>query len=381
MSSLEYIKNLIGPAIINYRGWSTSEKIIVFESDDWGTIRSSTEEYSNTILQKDEFNYDKYNRYDSLETNKDVEELFDVLLTHRNNRNEYPVFTANCIMGNPDFDKIESDNFNNYHYEIVTETFKKHPNSNRVFELWKKGLDLKIFTPQLHGREHINWRLWLANIKSYPVELELFRNKSIGYIIRGENDFYAKNSMAGLNYSNASEIEDIQMSINEGAQIFKNLFGFSSKSYIANNYIWDDIIEESWFDNGINYIQGQSKQLYTFYWRKKFGRNTKRRYLGEKNKFNQLYLVRNCSFEPCMNEHGEQEVEKCINQIKWAFKFNKPAIISTHRVNYIGAIEPINREKTLRLLELLLARILKDFPEIHFMSSDQLGDLILSSKR
>ena len=62
------------------------------------------------------------------------------------------------------------------------------------------------------------------------------------------------------------------------------------------------------------------------------------------------------------------------------FFWHKPANISSHRVNYIGFLHPENRENSLRKLEELLAKMLKKWPDIEFMTSEELGDLIFSGQ-
>jgi collagenase-like PrtC family protease len=50
---------------------------------------------------------------DALESNDDLESLFDLL----HSRNKKPMITANFLTANPDFERIESDNFNTYYNE------------------------------------------------------------------------------------------------------------------------------------------------------------------------------------------------------------------------------------------------------------------------
>ena len=55
-------------------------------------------------------------------------------------------------------------------------------------------------------------------------------------------------------------------------------------------------------------------------------------------------------------------------------------MISSLRINYIGSLVESNRTTNLRLLNELLARIIKTWPDVEFMTSDQLGDLIAEGK-
>jgi hypothetical protein len=95
---------------------------------------------------------------------------------------------------------------------------------------------------------------------------------------------------------------------------------------------------------------------------------------GSRNEHGQIILTRNCIFEP--SEEGKDWVDSCISDIKIAFRMRKPAVISTHRVNYIGALDESNRKRGLLQLDLLLKKIVKEWPEVEFITSEQLGDII-----
>ncbi len=61
------IKKIIGRSLINLLGWRTSRKIVVIESDDWGSIRMPSHDVYTKCL-KEGYPVDKnaYERYDSL---------------------------------------------------------------------------------------------------------------------------------------------------------------------------------------------------------------------------------------------------------------------------------------------------------------------------
>lgn len=110
-----------------------------------------------------------------------------------------------------------------------------------------------------------------------------------------------------------------------------------------------------------------------------FGKTRKRlHYLGQKNSNGQLYITRNCFFEP--SQAGADWVAACLKDIEIAFFWNKPAVISSHRVNYIGALNETNRKNGLSNLKALLNKALLKWPDIEFMTSQELGDLMLAQK-
>jgi hypothetical protein len=73
-------------------------------------------------------------------------------------------------------------------------------------------------------------------------------------------------------------------------------------------------------------------------------------------------------------------IKNCLKDIENSFFFRKPAIITCHRLNFIGAISPKNRDNNLDILNELLTAILKKWPDVTFMSSDQLVDYINNKK-
>ena len=88
---------------------------------------------------------------------------------------------------------------------------------------------------------------------------------------------------------------------------------------------------------------------------------------------NQSYTVRNCLFEPALFG-TDGSIDSCVQQISSAFRWGQPAIISSHRVNYMSRIDESNRNVNLKLLDELLDRIQQCWPDAVFLSSDQIAE-------
>lgn len=88
-----------------------------------------------------------YNRYDSLESNSDLEQLFEVLTAFKDKNGKHPVVTANNIVANPDFQKTKEADFQKYFYEPFTEALKRYPKHDKVYVLIKEGISKGIFYP------------------------------------------------------------------------------------------------------------------------------------------------------------------------------------------------------------------------------------------
>lgn len=65
-----------------------------------------------------------------------------------------------------------------------------------------------------------------------------------------------------------------------------------------------------------------------------------------------------------------------MKEIGNAFYWGKPAILSTHRINYVGGLSLKHRNNNLRLRNELLGKLLKRYQDVEFVSSDQLAKLI-----
>jgi hypothetical protein len=90
-------------------------------------------------------------------------------------------------------------------------------------------------------------------------------------------------------------------------------------------------------------------------------------------------MVRNVVSEPT-EVRGINWVDFTMKQIETAFRWNKPAIISSHRVNFCGHIDENNRNVGLMALKNLLYEIVKKWPDVEFMSADELGECIKKQK-
>lgn len=363
--------------IHNVRGWQTKRKIIVIESDDWGAVRTPSNESLRILKQKGiEVEKCHYMMNDGLESEEDLILLFDVLNKLKDKKNNPPIITANVLVANPDFQRIKECNFSTYYYEIVTQTFNNYHRHKNSFNLWVEGYKNKIFHPQLHGREHLNIYRWMNDLQNkVPETVYCFNLGMYGlssHITKTKRGSY----LAAFDGINECVKTDFNSIIYEASQIFTELLGYAPATFIAPNYVWNDEVEKALHNNNIHFIQGTRAQIVSS---NTISKKKKYHYIGQKNQFNQTYLVRNCTFEPSSNPNKDW-VSNCLKEISSAFFWNKPAIISSHRVNFIGYINELNRENNLKLLKKLVKEILRKWPSVEFMSSEELSKHIAKNE-
>jgi hypothetical protein len=366
------IKKTILSYIQNIPGWRTNRKIVVFESDDWGSIRMPSKEVYESLLRKGyKVDQDPFLRYDSLASESDLSNLFDILRSFRDRNGNHALLTANTIVANPDFTKIKESGYQVYHYELFTKTLEKYPDHARSFQLWQEGINHKVFRPQFHGREHVNVDKWMHALKNNDSNLRLAFDHNMISISSLPSEMQY-DYMEAYDFFSTYEKEKKKILIQEGLALFNSIFGYQSKSFIACCYIWDKEIESVLKENGINYIQGIEKQLQPTIKNNKHSLKNIYHYTGQRNTHQQIFLARNAYFEPSLYQNTDN-VDFCLQRMNIAFKLHKPAIISAHRLNFIGGIDIRNRDKNLKLFRQLLISILKKWPDAEFLSTDQLG--------
>ena len=377
---LSNIKNRVRAHLINYKGWSTKRKIVVFESDDWGSIRMPNKQAFDNLLNKGvPVNKSPYCLYDNLCSVEDIELLFNVLRKHKDSLGKNPVITANVVVANPDFKKIKETDFGNYYYESVDKTLEHFFPGNSPLAIWKEGLKNDLFFPQFHGREHVNVPLWLKTLRANdPIFTEAFNNGCWGISTDAYNK-YPKSIQASFDYNNSDELQFLEQSIDEGLDLFEKLFGYKSESFIPNNYIWSSELDYILQKKGVKYMQGMKYQLYP----KLEGddkRKKTRRYNGQRfgHNLELLNIVRNGVFEPSflLNSDRTISVRNCLEQIQNSFFWSKPAVISVHRINFCGTLQKDNRDTNLILFDKLLKEITKKWPDVIFMDTVSLAELI-----
>lgn len=357
-----YLRNILGKSI--------RRKIVVIESDDWGSIRMPSFDVFQKLVKKGYgVTNDPFMKYDSLASETDLSFLLETLASVKDKNGSCAKLTMNTILTNPDFQRIEASNFISYYYELFTETLSKYPEHNNSFSLWKEGIERGLLKPQFHGKEHLNVAQWMKALQENdPLVLEAFQNRMIS--ISSEKSKMRFAFMEELDYFSEIEKNAKPQVIEDGLKLFEQVFGFKSKSFIGCCFIWDRNCEQTLAEGGISLIQGVIRQNQPQLNKRNF--KPVLHYMGQRNDLGQHYLIRNVSFEPSVM--GLDIIDDCLKEVQIAFALNKPAIISMHRLNFIGYINPVNRDNNLKALLQMLKAVTRRWPDVEFMFSDDLAE-------
>ncbi len=369
------IKHNIISNIKNIPGWRTSRKFLIIECDDWGGIRMpSKSAFSKMVSAGLKLNNGKYNKYDTLETRDDLMQLFDILESVRDQNNKPAVMTPVTNVANPDFGKIRAEGFTNYHFEKFTDTLNKYYPDSDVFKLWKEGSEAGIFVPELHGRDHTTAQIWMQKLKDGNKELLVaFDHGFVSLDIPGV-PLPAREFRAEFYFTSEEQKPFLKNAIRDSVALFREIFGRLPRVFVPANGIFHPEFDEIAESLGIRFLYVNHSTPYPVN-----GGALKYRYFttGKKGPGKLTYYTRNCAFEPSDTDYTG--IDPTLKQVEAAFRWGKPANISTHRVNFAGGIDPANRAKGLTELKKLLKAILKKWPDVEFMSSGDALDYMRNS--
>lgn len=355
----------------NIRGWRTKRKLVAFSVDDYGNVRLDSKEARRRMDKEGLKVYNRFDAYDTLETKEDLEILFEALSSVKDKNGHHAVFTPFAMPANLNFERIAESLFTKFEYELLPETFSKLPGYEGTWELLKEGIDKKFIVPQFHGREHLNLKVFEEALeRKDPVTLTALKNRS--YTSIGPSPYKTISVTAAFEFWEIEENERFAEIIKDGLQAFEKVYGYPSPHFNPPGGREHPRIHKALHEAGVKYIdtplvkqEHQGKGVY------------KRviNYTGKRNDLGQIFMVRNCVFEPT-EKMPFNWVDYCLKQVEAAFRWNRPAVISSHRVNFCGHIDPENRRKGIEALQQLLAEISKRWPDVEFVSATDICDMI-----
>lgn len=353
------LKNIPGPTV--------NRKIVVIEVDDYGGIRMpSAMAYRRMLDTGVQVSAARYNLLDTMETHDDLELLFDVLHSVKDKNGKPAVFSPFVNVANPDFEKIKANGYQKYYYEPFTITLQKYGRDSTTMKVWQEGMEAGLFAPEFHGREHISVQPWMEQLRQGNKQLlDAFDNGFVAVSNVNGIQQYADEFRPEFYFTKDEEKKFLHQSIMEGVKLFEQLFSYIPSAFMPSNSVFHPDFDHTVLQAGISFlvvahknptpVVGGGLAFTSFTFKQKIKK-------GHLN-----YYIRNCAFEPSDDLYSS--VDGTLQQIAAAFRWNKPAIISSHRVNFAGGLSKKNRDKGLKELELLLKAILKRWPDVEFMSS------------
>jgi hypothetical protein len=371
----DLIKQYISLNLKNIPGWRTRKRIVVIECDDWGSIRMPSRHVYNILINKGlNVATGWFNEIDTLESKTDIERLCDTLDMVRDKNGRSGIITAITNPANPDFERIKSSGFTEYYYEPFSFTLRRYYPDVDVLKVLKEAIQAGFLSPELHGRDHLAVHFWMEKLREGNTDLLIAFDHRFTCLDISDVPAPAKEFRAEFYFTHEGQKPFLKKAISDGVYLFKEIFGFMPRVFVPGNGIFHPDFSKVLAENGIKFqcvhhnspYPGDDGKLKNRYY-----------FSGQHSSQGIVYYIRNCAFEPA--DPNYIGIYNTMKQIEAAFRWGKPAIISTHRVNFVGSISKENRDHGLRELKILLEAIVIKWPDAEFMSSAEALELMVST--
>ncbi|MDI9257697.1 hypothetical protein [Flavobacterium sedimenticola] len=356
---LNHIKNLYG--------WKTNRKIVVFSVDDYGNVRLDSKQALERMTQAGLKAKSRFDRFDTLETKEDLEMLYDTLTSVKDKHGHYAVFTPFALSSNIDFEQMAAEGYEVFRHESLPVTYQKLSQQQAkayegTWNLWQEGIAKGLMKPQFHGREHLNLKVFTEKLARKDSDiLTALQNRS--YAAQSTNPYPTINYTAAFDFWDPIENKALYDIVKDGLSMFEAVYGYKAEHFMPpTSKISEAILNQlgaldiRFVDRGLLHKQHEGFGKY----------KTTVNFTGKRSNGNLTVMVRNVVFEPTENDNA---VAQAMQSIEAAFRLHQPAIISSHRVNFCGHIDPNNRKTGLSALNTLLKKIVAKWPDVEFMSS------------
>lgn len=352
-------------------------KIVVIESDDWGSIRvSSAKDYVELNRLGAQLDKDPFTKNDTLESEEDLVALFAMLKKHRDVNGRHPIITPYYAMRNADFQKIKESDYSSFADERFDVTMKKYNPEGNELDIVKQAIQDGIFAPQLHCLEHLNVAKWMRDLQNGRRDTRMAFDHcmyGVGTNFESNNEY---GYMDAFHNRSEDELQSYLAMLAQAVADFEDCFGYKPTVFTAPCYVWDPQLEVVLHDLGIRILSGANHQLVP-------NKNDYEKFdkmihpMGTTGDNGMVYLNRNVHFEMIYEYQESLEIAK--RQVAAAFSKEKPAVISIHRANFVNAING-QRDDHLEVLDNFIRILLTKWPDIEFLSASELGELYINEK-
>lgn len=303
-------------------------KAVVLESDDWGLCAWVPDDRAHRALANlPAFRSDAGLRYgrSTLESAADVRAIADLLLEYRSGDGLPPVWQANTIVANPDYEALHPPLF-----EVEELPLKIQPELPSRWArpgLWDavhQATAEGVWWAELHGLHHLPERAWLTALRRGQDDARRAHEQQspIGQAVEASGEYDAREPRE-------LRARDLRRAV----AAFRELFGRLPTSFCPPDYRFDDWLEQEAESLGLTTWQGKAEQA---------GHALpplRRRWLGLRFPHHEgarFHLPPRIAFEPSGDAAapGRSGAEAALRAVHDAWGKGQPAVLSTHRMNY-----------------------------------------------
>ena len=304
-------------------------KAVVFESDDWGLCAWSADEQALRVLaDTPAFRTPAGRRYagSTLESANDVRALAATLAEFRGGDGFPAVWQANMVVAAPDFERLHAPLF-----EAPIVPLRDYPDVPSrwrrpgAWEEVQRAVEEGVWWPELHGLHHVPETAWLRALRRGAADARRAHEQQSAVCLAVESSGEHDPSEPAADRTRRLEL---------AVQKFTALTGAAPRSFCPPDYRYDEHTRADLQRLGIQILQGRGEQHGARF--PKLRRLLLRgRWPGDWS--TSLEMPLRIAFEPrALPDGGPRlDAETTHRAAREAWKRGQPAVISTHRVNYV----------------------------------------------
>jgi hypothetical protein len=312
--------------------------VLIIESDDWG---------AGPVEQADAL--------------KQISHLLEKFADRDRRR---PVMTLGMILAVADGEKTLSSG--DYHRQQISS--RTHgPLLNAI----KSGIESGVFSLQLHGMEHYWPPALLLASKTDKTVMDWLAHAPQLSTEELPSPLQSRWVDASILPSRHLSANAVQLAAKEEVAAFQQIFGTVPRVAVPPTFIWTEDVEKAWAAAGVTVVITPGNRFES---RDESGRpagNGRAIHNGQSSENNRIvYLVRDDYFEPSLGHTAVQ----AIGRLSAKTRLGRPTLYEMHRFNFLGSEKKRNR--ALEELECLLGEVLKQYPDLAFLSSIELATIL-----
>jgi len=354
------------PTIRHRIDWER-HRAMVFESDDWGGCEVAAAPADAAIVADvwDALHARRREVLTTLETPADLARLYDLLAAHQGADGLPAVFTAFVSVANPDFPAIRASGFERYADLAIDQAVPARWQRGDIVGAWREGIRRGLFAPEYHANlHHTSPVRWLERLRAPgPEGVAARRLFELEVYCQGEH----LPEFEGMALSEEHAWHEAGMSRFERICGYRPAAAITSDAYPETETLWALL--------GIRTICLKSCRVNSgqvvVYATKPWNNQDPAVPMGACHpRLDVAYLTRNVFFECAGRPEQSAQVAGEVIRARWSE--GEPAVVSTHRANYVS-LDPGFAEDGRRQL----ARLLADLAAAgaRFLTTAEVGDL------
>lgn len=313
--------------------------VAIIESDDWGA--------------------------GSLDQVAALQRLHKILSAVHDQTHHAPVMTLGVVLGVADTEAIRQAGGDSYHRLTL-----RAPGQAAILDELRVGIDAGVFAPQLHGLEHY-WPAALMRAARHDARIQAWLGEKTPHTEALPDALQSRWIDAAELPSRALTADAVATAVNEESSLFQTLFHQPPRVAVPNTFVWTADVERAWAASGVRFVVTPGTR-YT-------ARDAQGRLLGDKRTLRNAqqgaagitYLVRDVYFEPARGHVPH----KVVADIRVRAALGRPALIESHRANYLGSQAAASFSALHELLRLMVEHL----PRVRFISTQALGEAMLAA--